>query len=113
MDVYVIVGEKEAGKSSVTRSLTGCWKNGKREIATTSGNVKVYVQLSSLQESRATAADFMNKISHEAEDCTAVLLSLGPAVVTSIPAPIRICNTSPTITGTSNGWPVFKWTRPP
>jgi uncharacterized protein YceK len=76
MDAYVIIGENESGKSSVTRSLTGCWKNGKREIATTSGNVEVYVQLSSLQESGITAADFVNTIN--SQGCAAVLLSLWP-----------------------------------
>lgn len=79
MDAYVIVGEENSGKSSVTRCLTGSGRSRTRLIATVSVNIKVYVHLMSLHEDpkhRKTPADFEQRV--EEEDCDAVLFSLWP-----------------------------------
>lgn len=76
MDVYVIVGEHQSGKSSVTRCLTGSARNRTRLIATPSGNVRVYVHLVSLQEEKTTPEEFESKVNQE--NCEAILVSLRP-----------------------------------
>lgn len=76
MDAYIIIGEHDAGKSSVTRCLSGSARNRTRLIATLSGNVKVYVHLVSLQEEKTTPSEFEDKVNQE--DCEAVLFSLRP-----------------------------------
>jgi hypothetical protein len=75
MDMYVLIGEQHAGKSSVTRCLTGCRKNGIRGIVTPLGNMDVHVELSSLQEKGKTAAAFVSEVD---PSCDAVLVSLRP-----------------------------------
>jgi hypothetical protein len=75
MDVYVLIGKENSGKSSVTRCLTGCRRNGPRVIATSAGSLKVHVELSSLQEKRKTAAALISSVD---PTCDAVLLSLRP-----------------------------------
>ena len=82
MDAYVIVGENDSGKSSVTRCLTGSG-SGKirtRPIAKCGDTIiNVYVHLSSLQEDYKrikNPADFVSQVSRE--NCDAVLFSLWP-----------------------------------
>lgn len=79
MDAYVIVGEENSGKSSVTRCLTGSGQSRTRLIATVSVNIKVYVHLMSLHEDKKhkkTPSDFELRVGQE--DCDAVLFSLWP-----------------------------------
>jgi GTPase SAR1 family protein len=55
MDIYVIVGDSNSGKSSIIRSLTGCSHSGSRHFQLNNdahrGVNDVYVMLSALQES--------------------------------------------------------------
>jgi len=63
MDAYVIVGRANTRKSSVARSLTGCFNRSFRDILTTSGSVlDFYVRVSSLQESATTEVEFENEV---------------------------------------------------
>jgi len=75
MDIYVLIGKQHAGKSSLTRCLSGCRVNGKRLIAIGSRDVEVYVKLSSLQEKKISAAQFVSEVDRS---CKAVLVSLRP-----------------------------------
>lgn len=79
MDAYVIIGEENSGKSSVTRCLTGSRRSRTRLVATLSIIIKVYIHLVSLHEDKKhkkTPADFEQKV--QEEDCDAVLFSLWP-----------------------------------
>jgi len=79
MDAYVIIGEENSGKSSMTRCLTGSYRSGTRIIATLSAHIKLYVHIMSLHEDKKhkrTPADFKQRV--EQEDCDAVLFSLWP-----------------------------------
>jgi len=65
MDIYVVVGNDKAGKSSVIRSLTGCRISGVRRLKLKNCNDEVYVFLSSLQENggnRYQPADFVQRV---------------------------------------------------
>lgn len=82
MDAYVIIGENDSGKSSVTRCLTGSGsgKIRNRPIAKRCHTIiNVYVHLSSLQEDYKrikNPADFVRQVNRE--NCDAVLFSLWP-----------------------------------
>ena len=82
MNAYVIIGENNSGKSSITRCLTGSGsgKTRTRAIATVSDTIiNVYVHLSSLQEDYKrikNPADFVSQVGQE--KCDAVLFSLWP-----------------------------------
>jgi len=49
--VYAILGDNNSRKSSTARALTGAAQRGVRTVATSAGNIDVFVQISSLQES--------------------------------------------------------------
>jgi hypothetical protein len=79
VDAYILIGEENSGKSSMTRCLTGSGRSRTRLIATVSVNINVYVHLMSLHEDKKhkkTPADFEQRV--EQEDCDAVLFSLWP-----------------------------------
>lgn len=77
MDAYVIIGRANARKSSVIRSLTGIDKRGIRDIAPITGvPFRIYVRVSSLQESNTTPLAFLNEVS--AQDCRAVVFCMWP-----------------------------------
>jgi hypothetical protein len=48
--VYAILGDNNSRKSSTARALTGAAQRGVRTVATSAGNIDVFVQISSLQE---------------------------------------------------------------
>jgi len=82
MDAYVIIGERESGKSSVARSLTGSgWSSAGRKqarlIATITVNIKVFVYPTSLQEKKIKPEDFLDLVK-EQEGCEAAMFSLRP-----------------------------------
>jgi energy-coupling factor transporter ATP-binding protein EcfA2 len=82
MDAYVIIGENDSGKSSVTRCLTGSGSGKIRTRPIAKGSdttIDVYVHLSSLQEDYKRIkdpADFVRQVNQE--ECDAVLFSLWP-----------------------------------
>jgi hypothetical protein len=80
MDAYVLIGEDETGKSSITRSLTGVARGSaankmSRVIATLTVKIRVYVHLTSLQEDKINPERFAEMVSKQ-KDCQAVLFSL-------------------------------------
>lgn len=63
MDAYVIIGGPNTRKSSVTRSLTGCFNRSVRNILLNNGaQIQIYARVSSLQESKTTAQDFISEV---------------------------------------------------
>jgi len=51
MDVYLIIGDKNTGKSSLIRCLTGCAQHGRGNFALTNGKtLSAYVVISALQK---------------------------------------------------------------
>jgi len=61
--VYIVAGEENAGKSRVTRHLTGLHRSTITELATIAGNcIKAYVEISSLQEKGISPSTFIAKI---------------------------------------------------
>ena len=60
MDAYLIVGEANTRKSSVLRSLTGCFNRSNRDILLTNGKkLAIYARVASLQESKTTPTAFI------------------------------------------------------
>lgn len=75
MDAYVIIGKRNSRKSSICRALTGAAQRCARDIRNNLGtDFKIYVRISSLQESKVTAADFLGEVSSKKTD--AVLFCL-------------------------------------
>lgn len=67
VDIFIIMGGRNTKKSATIRALTGVFKrkNYKVAIETRQGNIdviNVFVQISSLQESRISPQDFINQI---------------------------------------------------
>ncbi|MEM0996911.1 MAG: hypothetical protein AAGN35_07525 [Bacteroidota bacterium] len=77
MNAYVMIGGSNTRKSSICRALTGCFNRNIREIRTLSGdNLRLYVRVSSLQESRTTPAEYVDEVNEKA--VRNVLFSLWP-----------------------------------
>ena len=65
---YVILGNANTRKSSTVRALTGVAQRKSITVATNAGNLEIFVQISSLQESEIQPANFiaeMNSGGHE------------------------------------------------
>jgi hypothetical protein len=77
MDAYFLIGNPNTRKSSVVRSLTGCFNRSIRDIQLLSGPppLRIYARVGSLQDSRATAAEFEQEAARKR--CGAVLCCLG------------------------------------
>lgn len=78
MDAYIVIGNPNTRKSSVIRSLTGCFNRSVRDIQPEGGApaMRVYARVGSLQETRRSADDFLVEV--ERTRCSAVLLCLLP-----------------------------------
>ncbi len=75
MDAYVIIGNANTRKSSVLRSLTGCFNRSIRQIQPATGAVlDVYARVSSLQESETTPNDFVKEVTGANVPCVAFCL---------------------------------------
>jgi hypothetical protein len=61
-NVYVILANANTRKSSTARALTGVAQRKCVTVATNSGDIDVFVQISSLQESKIMPADFIAEI---------------------------------------------------
>lgn len=62
MDAYVIIGDANTRKSSVLRSLTGCFNRSNRDIQLLGGSIlRIYARVSSLQESETEPKDFIKE----------------------------------------------------
>lgn len=78
MDAFVIIGNTNTRKSSVVRSLTGCFNRSLRDIELASGGPvrRVYVRAGALQHARTRPADFVAEAA--AKRCDTVLVCLTP-----------------------------------
>lgn len=77
MDAYVIIGGPNTRKSSVTRSLTGCFNRNVRNILLNNGEqIKIYARVTALQESKTTAEEFLTEVSQSG--CQNVIFCLWP-----------------------------------
>lgn len=84
MDAYVIIGGPNTRKSSVTRSLTGCFNRNVRNILLQNGTqIQIYARVSSLQESGTTAQDFIAEVNQT--QCQSVVFCLWPTSSPSKP----------------------------
>lgn len=79
MDCYIVIGNKNTRKSSVVRSLTGCFNRSLRDIQLAAGGatLQVYARIGSLQESKTRATDFELEVS--AKRCNTVIFCLWPS----------------------------------
>lgn len=79
MDVYLIIGNPNTRKSSVVRSLTGCFNRSVRDIQLKGGRtaLRLYARARALQDTRTTASEFVAEA--EASRCAAVLCCLWPS----------------------------------
>jgi hypothetical protein len=79
MDLFVIVGNPHTRKSSVMRSLTGCFNRSLRDIQPADGRapLRLYVRVGALQESRCTAEDLAAEA--QRRRAQAVLCGLWPS----------------------------------
>jgi hypothetical protein len=82
--VYAILGDNNTRKSSTVRALTGATQFGVRTAATLAGNIDVYVQVSSLQESRVLPLDFIAAMT--AAGHTNILATLWVSPLNNFPA---------------------------
>ena len=73
-NVYVVLGEANARKSSTARTLTGVPQRKCVTVATNSGDIDIFVQISSLQESKITPDDFINEMTSGGYDNVLVTL---------------------------------------
>ncbi len=78
MNAYILIGNSNTRKSSVVRSLSGCFNRSVRDIQPDSGAApfRLYARVGCLQESRTAASDFLLELS--TKRCTAVLFCLWP-----------------------------------
>jgi hypothetical protein len=58
--VFVILGDKNARKSSTIRALTGSYNFGPCQIGTPDGEISVFVQIRALQEAEIPPQDFVD-----------------------------------------------------
>jgi hypothetical protein len=78
MDLYLIVGNPKTRKSSLVRSLSGCFNRSVRDIALVSGRepLKLFARAGSLQETKTRPEDLVIEV--EAVRCNAVLCCVSP-----------------------------------
>ena len=75
MDAYVIIGEPNARKSSVLRSLTGCYRRNVKDIRLSNGKqIRIYARSTSLQEIPKTAQEFIAETNKRG--CSSVIFCL-------------------------------------
>ncbi len=79
MDAYIVIGNPNTRKSSLVRSLTGCFNRSIRDIQPSSGKgvLRLYARVGSLQDARMAPVDFIAEAA--ATRCTAVLCCLAPS----------------------------------
>jgi len=79
MDVYVVIGNPHTRKSSVVRSLTGCFNRSIRDILPMGAKtaVRLYARVGSLQDTKTRPEDFRAEV--EKTRCSAVLCCLAPS----------------------------------
>ncbi len=78
MDLYVVIGNPHTRKSSLIRSLTGCFNRSLRDIQPAGGKpvLRLYARVGSLQDTRTTPQAFIEEVARVR--CEAVLCALAP-----------------------------------
>ncbi|KAB2890203.1 MAG: hypothetical protein F9K32_09510 [Desulfobulbaceae bacterium] len=77
MNAYLLIGEPGTRKSSLLRSLTGCFNRNERDIQLLDGRtIRIYARVSTLQESKTTPKDFLVEV--QKRNCPNVIFSLLP-----------------------------------
>lgn len=80
MDAYLLIGNANTRKTSVIRSLTGCFNRSVRDIQLQSGRpVRFYARVGALQNTRTTLDEFVQEVNRSR--CDAVVFSLLPTAV--------------------------------
>jgi hypothetical protein len=76
MDLYLVVGNSNTRRSSVIRSLTGCFNRSVRDILPREGSTpfRLYARAGALQDTKTSAADFIAETGRMR--CDAVLCGL-------------------------------------
>ena len=78
MDAYILIGNANTRKTSVVRSLTGCFNRSVRDIQPLGGKpvLRLYARVGTLQDSKCSPADFIAEAA--STHCSAVLCCLSP-----------------------------------
>jgi len=78
MDAYLIVGNTHTRKSSIARSLSGCFNRSLRDIQLQGGRapLRLYARAGAVQETRKTPEEFIAEVPRTR--CTALLCCLLP-----------------------------------
>jgi hypothetical protein len=85
MDAYLVIGNPNTRKSSLIRSLTGCFNRSVRDIQPLGGKpvLRLYARVGCLQDTRSGPEAFVAEAL--ATRCSAVLCCLAPAAHPSQP----------------------------
>ncbi|MEX1165417.1 MAG: hypothetical protein WEK74_00840 [Hydrogenophaga sp.] len=83
MDAYILIGNANTRKTSVVRSLTGCFNRSVRDIQMQSGKrpVRFYARVGALQTTRTSLENFLSEVARAR--CEAVLFCLSPGANTT------------------------------
>ena len=79
MDAYIVIGNPHTRKSSLVRSLTGCFNRSVRDIQPQGGKpvLRLFARVGALQDTRTGPEDFIAEVARSR--CTAVLFCLAPS----------------------------------
>ena len=78
MDAYILIGNANTRKTSVVRSLTGCFNRSVRDIQLQSSKrpLRFYARVGTLQITRTSIEDFIQEVTRSR--CEAVVFCLSP-----------------------------------
>jgi hypothetical protein len=80
MDAYILIGNTSTRKTSVIRSLTGCFNRSVRDIQLQTGRpLRFYARIGALQHTRTMPDEFVQEVARSR--CEAVIFSLLPSAV--------------------------------
>jgi len=79
MDVYLVIGNPNTRKSSVLRSLTGCFNRSVRDILRVGEKapLRLYARVGCLQDSKTSPEAFVAEV--QRTRCAALLCALAPS----------------------------------
>jgi hypothetical protein len=78
MDAYILIGNANTRKTSIVRSLTGCFNRSVRDIQMQTGKrpVRFYARVGALQNTRTSIEAFFAEVARSR--CEAVVFCLSP-----------------------------------
>jgi hypothetical protein len=85
LDAYIVIGNPNTRKSSLVRSLSGCFNRSVRDILPADGRhpLRVYARTGALQETRTGIDDFITEAGRSR--CGTVLCCLWPSAHPIVP----------------------------